>query len=211
MGPRAYWLAEILARTPLSTWDESVLRATRYDDWAEPVRRGLARAAAAQRDPVWAARLLALVAPAPASPGHGRAGQGGAGPADPIDRELVESLYAALPAAERMDRLARALRADPGVPGLERLLALCPAPWPAEFGAAVLAGIGTLARSGALAYHLDAVCRLAALRLDPRLADRVAQLAEAVNQQPSASYRLRALYRLVDALRFRQDLIEEFA
>ncbi|WP_213450571.1 DUF5691 domain-containing protein [Rhizomonospora bruguierae] len=194
VGPRAYWLTEILARTPLSTWDTGVLAATRGDDWAEPVRRGLARAAAAQRDPVWAALLLPLV--------------GGGGPA--ADRELVEALYAALPPAERMARLARAVRAEPGASGLDRLLAACPAPWPEPFAAAVLAGIGALAASGSLAYQLDAVCRVAALRLPPAAAEPVRALIDEVSRQPSANYRLRALHRLLDTLRFRHDMIREF-
>lgn len=218
VGPRAYWLVEILARTPLSIWDPSVLAAVRGDDWAEPVRRGMARAAAAQQDPAWAARLLALVAPsrstahggAPHSAGGGAVGGNGAGGGELADRELVEALYAALPPGERMERLSRALRADPGVPGLDRLLARCPAPWPDDFAAAVLDGIDVLARSGGLAYQVDAVCRVAALSLPPSLADRVSALIDVVGRQPSASYRLRALHRLLDTLRLRHDMIEEF-
>src|SRR6266545_2573685 len=67
IGERAWWLEEILARAPLSTWDPAMRDATIDDGWSRAVYRGLGRAAAAQQDPDWAAALVPKLGPR-----HGR-------------------------------------------------------------------------------------------------------------------------------------------
>src|SRR5258707_3007717 len=59
VGERAWWLGELLTRTPLRVWGEpdAFLRLPVTDEWAAVLRRGLARAAAGQRDAQWATAL----------------------------------------------------------------------------------------------------------------------------------------------------------
>ncbi|HEU4425051.1 MAG TPA: DUF5691 domain-containing protein, partial [Pilimelia sp.] len=82
VGERAWWLEEILARTPLNAWPppSDFLARPINEAWLPTVRRGLARAAAIQRDGAWAA---ALADPLTADV----AGQG-----RPDDRLLLEAL-----------------------------------------------------------------------------------------------------------------------
>ncbi|HEX6499747.1 MAG TPA: DUF5691 domain-containing protein [Micromonosporaceae bacterium] len=196
-GERAWWLEEILARTPLSTWDPQLPRLPMPDEWAATVRRGLARAAAAQGDPGWASALLELLPDAPDRPD---------------DRLLVEALYAALPPDELTARAERALRRDPAaVAGVDRMLELCAAPWPVGFGRSVLGGIAALARRGRHSHQLDGVCVLAAVRLPVELSDEADRLATALRADFPDNYRLRSLDRLADTLRFRHDMTKELA
>jgi hypothetical protein len=195
-GERAWWLEEILSRTPLSTWAISVAGSELDEDWADPVRRGLARAAAAQQDSTWAAALLARL---PASPTR------------PDDRLLVEALYAALAPADLMARTGRALREAPDTAGLDRMLELCAAPWPAGFGASVLAAVGALVRQPRSGYRVEGICRLAAVRLHPTMADPAAALAAAIRAESPDNYRLHSLDRMADTLRFRCEMTEELA
>jgi hypothetical protein len=194
-GERAWWLEEILARTPLSTWEMSVAGSELDGDWADPARRGLARAAAAQQHSAWAAALLAWL---PASPTR------------PDDRLLLEALHAALAPADLMARTERALREAPDTAGLDRMLQLCPAPWPAGFSASVLAAIGMLIRQPRFASRVDGICRLAAVRLQPTV-DPAAELAAAIRTESPDNYRLHSLDRLADTLRFRCEMTEELA
>lgn len=165
IGERAWWLEEVLARAPLSAWPmspESLLAAVDGSDWAATVHRGLARAAATQRDPAWAVALL------------DRLGDGAR------EREIAKDLYPLLPPDEVVARATRAL-ASGTVAGLGPLLDNCPRPWPPELARLVLAGFSDLAQHtqmrGAL-YHL---ARLAALRLPPTAAASAGQLAESLS------------------------------
>ncbi len=63
-GERAWWLIQLVASTPLSAWEavglspELAARLAAAGDPEDPLRRGFAAAAEAQRDPRWAAALL---------------------------------------------------------------------------------------------------------------------------------------------------------
>jgi hypothetical protein len=65
-GERAWWLSQILAAVPPSTWTSAwsleptaVLRATEGHDWREPVVAGWLAATERHRDPAWAEALWA--------------------------------------------------------------------------------------------------------------------------------------------------------
>jgi hypothetical protein len=133
-GARAWWLEEILARTPLRAWPAPEVFAARGvdEEWVDAVRRGLARAAAAQQDGAWAAALVDAVTADLAEHGH------------PAGRQLLAELLGALPADDLAARATAGLRAGLGsaaAVGVEQMLALCPRPWPPPVADAVLAAL----------------------------------------------------------------------
>jgi hypothetical protein len=208
VGQRAWWLEEVLARTPITTWGapDDLLRLPIPDEWAGVVRRGLGRAAAAQGNGEWAAALVDRLWP------EATAAQ------RPDDRLLLEALYEALPAPQRAERAAEVLRNDPGratAAGVERLLELCPRPWPAGLAEAALAAIAVLVRGGASTWRLAGLVTLAGTRLPLASAagvstvDAVERLRAAFAEDRPADPRLGTLDQLSDVLRFRQEMHEE--
>jgi hypothetical protein len=205
VGERAWWLEEVLARAPLHTWPEprEFLARTMSEDWVTTVHRGLARAAAARRHPGWAAALVATLTEDVAARGR------------PDDRLLLEALYDALSPrdlAAQADAVLRRGLAGATAVGVEHVLALCPAPWPAAIADAVLASLEQhLGRPGT-GWRLAGLADLAALRLPAGYAPRVAALA----QQVAGNLRTndpgtQVVNRLAAMLRFRHDMLEELA
>ncbi|MBN1172428.1 MAG: hypothetical protein JXA67_09660 [Micromonosporaceae bacterium] len=205
VGQRAWLLEEVLARTPLGIWPgppEHFLRRPVTEGWAVVLHRGLARASIAARDADWAIALVAVLAACV------RAGE------RPDDRLLVEALYDVLPAEEiariAADTLAGGL-ADAGAVGIERLLELCPRPWPdavtEAFLAALEAGVATR-RAGA--WRVTGLCEMAALRLPTATLDRVAAIAllAASGARPRDPI-VAATGRLASTLRYRSRMLEE--
>jgi hypothetical protein len=203
-GSRAWWLEEIVARTPLRHWPapEAFLARAVAEEWAIPLRRGLARAAAGQRDGGWAAALTdRLVADVAA---HDR----------PEDRLLLEALYDALPPADLADRAVAALRrglADAHAVGVEHILALCPGPWPRTVAEAVLAAVADQLLRGGGAWRVTGLCELGALRLPADLAPHARALADRLRTIRPTDPGVAAVERLAAVLRFRHDLHEELA
>jgi hypothetical protein len=185
-GERAWWLEEILARTPLATWPGVLIVGAAAADWAVTVHRGLARAVAVGREPRWAAALL------------DRLGD------DVRDRELAAALYAAVAPADLVERAVGAL-AQGRTAVWGALLAACPAPWPMPLARAALAGIESLAGRPQLTGDLHRLCRLAAVRLDPATVGLVEQLSESTMDTVGAVDALAAI------LRFRHEMIREIA
>jgi Family of unknown function (DUF5691) len=151
-GERAWWLEQVVARTPLASWigwlgatPAEILR-LKPDEWGPVVKAGWVRAAILQRDPAWAGALLA-VRP---------------------NRELL----AVLPPGERSSHAAR-LVGDAAFAGLPVLLDEEPGPWDGQLAEAVLARIRKARKND---WQLGQVCRLAAVRLRPELAARVEEL-----------------------------------
>ena len=124
------------------------------------------------------------------------------------------------------------LRNDPGratAAGVERLLELCPRPWPAGLADAALAAIAVLVRGGASTWRLAGLVTLAGTRLPLALAghagsaalagsaggvstvDAVYRMREAFAEDRPADPRLGTLDQLTDVLRFRQEMHEELA
>jgi hypothetical protein len=204
VGARRWWLEEVLARTPLSTWvpeyaeqPESFLRLAPAEPDGNVLYQGLARAAAAQADPVWASLLADRWERRVAAQGR------------PDDRFLLEALYEVLPAAERAERAIRKA-AEPGAgrhadTGLDRLLELCPAPWPPALAVAFRDHLAGLLRRAGTGWRIRERCRLAATRLppDPSL---LTGLAESTGADDGGG---RAIEELIEVLRFRYDMIEE--
>jgi hypothetical protein len=209
VGQRSWWLEEVLARTPMATWGtpDDLLRLPIPEEWAGDVRRGLGRAAAAQGNGEWAAELVDRLWP------EATAAQ------RPDDRLLLEALYEALPAGQRAERAAEVLRADPGratAAGVERLLELCPRPWPPGLAEAALAAIAVLVRGGASTWRLAGLVTLAGTRLPLSSAagsaiGQVELLRAAFAADRPADPRLATIDQLLDVLRFRHEMHEELA
>jgi hypothetical protein len=201
VGERAWWLEELLTRTPLRVWGEpgDFLRFPVTDEWSAVVRRGLARAAAAQREPGWATALTGQLTEEVAAGGR------------PDDRLLLEALYDALPSdalsAIAVEVLRRGLAGAAAV-GVEHVLELCPRPWPPALVEAVFAALDDLGGRRSAGWRLAGLCELAALRLPAAAAARATALAAAL---PSDDPMSSIVGRFADTLRFRHDMLEELA
>jgi hypothetical protein len=201
MGERAWWLEELITRTPLAVWGDpaAFLALPVTAEWMPVLRRGLARAAAAQQDPAWATALTGPLTAEVAAGGR------------PDDRLLLEALYDALPgdalAALAVEVLRRGLAGAAAV-GVEHVLELCPRPWPAELVDAVFAALGDRTGRRAAGWRLAGLCELAALRVPADRADRAAELVAAM---PSDDPMTSIIGRFADTLRFRNDMLEELA
>jgi hypothetical protein len=200
-GERAWWLEEILARTPVAVWPRDLLDRDALE-WAPTLRRGLARAAAAQGDGEWAAALVDWLTTEVVARRQ------------PADRLLLEALYETLPVDDLAARAATSLRdgligaTDVGV---DRVLARCPAPWPPGVADAVFRALDDhLARGGA-AWRVTAVCELAALRLPPGDAPRAATLAQRLHDAHPREPAVASVARMAAALTYRREMLAELA
>jgi hypothetical protein len=201
IGERAWWLEELITRTPLGVWGDPTrfLALPVTEEWAPVLRRGLARAAAAQRDPVWATALTGPLTEEVAAGGR------------PDDRLLLEALYDALPVDAlttlAVDVLRRGLAGAAAI-GVEHVLELCPRPWPPALAEAVFAALADRTGRRAAGWRLAGLCELAALRLPASTAERAAALvAELPGDDPMTS----VISRFAETLRFRHDMLEELA
>jgi hypothetical protein len=162
IGERAWWLEQVLARTPLSTWGGvGLLRHSIEEGWDGVVLRGLARAAGSQRDPAWADALLDRVDLA----------------TSPV---IVAQLFPALGPEELVRRAAEAMRDEAAGLGklIEYVLEHCPTPWPDQLATAVLTGLEAHGKHRRMPYDLYRVSRIAALRSRPTFAPLAAQVAQ---------------------------------
>ncbi|WP_432833434.1 DUF5691 domain-containing protein [Dactylosporangium sp. CA-092794] len=201
VGERAWWLEELLTRTPLRVWGEpeEFLALPVTDEWAAVLRRGLARAAAGQRDAAWATALTGRLTEEVAAGGR------------PDDRLLLEALYDALPsralATIAVEVLRRGLAGAAAV-GVEHVLELCPRPWPEPLVEAVFGALDDLGGRRSAGWRLAGLCELAALRLPAGTAERATALATAL---PSDDPMSSIVGRFADTLRFRCDMLEELS
>ncbi|GGM10315.1 DUF5691 domain-containing protein [Dactylosporangium sucinum] len=201
VGERAWWLEELLTRTPLRVWGEpdEFLRLPVTDEWAAVLRRGLARAAAGQRDPRWATALTGQLTEEVAAGGR------------PDDRLLLEALYDALPSdalsAIAVEVLRRGLAGAAAV-GVEHVLELCPRPWPPALVEAVFGALDDLGGRRSAGWRLAGLCELAALRLPADTAARAVALARGLSSDDPMSS---IVGRFADTLRFRHDMLKELA
>jgi hypothetical protein len=204
VGERAWWLEEILARTPLRHWPAPAALLVRPVSraWAAALYRGLARAAATQRDRAWAAalgdRLTTDVV----------AGGG------PDDRLLLEALYAALPPDDLAERATAALRrglADATAVGVEQILGLCPGPWPPALADAVFGALDDQHTRWSTGWRLTGLCEIAARRLPAALAPRAVAVAERLRASRPHDAGVTAVERLAATLRYRHDMLRELA
>jgi hypothetical protein len=207
--PRAWWLGEVLSRTPLSALTErppaEFLALPLADEWRPVVLPALARAAARQHSPQWAAALLDAVA--------------GTDLAD-----VAEMLYPVL-GPDELPR--RALAAVTNRPAIEWVAALqrCPAPWPADLAAAALrawesaaatdeptdSGRAAVLEARNLTRALDRLSRPAALAMPSVLAGEAAAAARRVQDAAHPDARVDPLAYLAGVLHFRQQMMQEIA
>jgi Family of unknown function (DUF5691) len=194
VGERAWWLEQVLALAPLSTWPGSAaefMSRSVPDDWASTVHRGLAQAAATHRDPAWAAATLDAL-----------------GTVTPRDRAAAAALYpildADLLAQHAITALTQGASATWGP-----LLVACPAPWPDPLGQAVMGGVTALARRDELAGDLYQLCRLAAIRLPVRFASASKALADQTRTANPQQRSLSALESMAGLLAYRSDMTAE--
>ncbi|MFI5839364.1 DUF5691 domain-containing protein [Catenuloplanes sp. NPDC051500] len=204
VGERAWWLEEVVARTPLSTWTgtfgldpAAITELPVVDDWALTLHKGLSRAAVTERDPAWVMPLADLMS-RPVNRDL-----------DVADHLLAMTLYEALPPAELARYAARVLRGDPA--RAHRLAELCPAPWPDDLADATLDGLASLAGSGRYAWNLGDLCRLASTAMPVGYTIRVAELAERIRQagDPSSTRPADTVAALAAALTYRHEMTEE--
>ncbi|MEU4427216.1 DUF5691 domain-containing protein [Actinoplanes sp. NPDC024001] len=193
VGAGAWLLEEVVAGTPLETWNgldpAGYLALARGHDWANPLLHGWAKAAVTQRNVAWAVALL-----------------------DTDSGTLREAVRWDLHLVLPPDRLARlaaeALRGESG--SAHRLLALHPGPWPDHLAAAVLETVAVRARTDRHTWQLGELCRTAALAMPPAYADLAGRLAAQLDQEVDPT-RVRPVADLARILLFRHEMFEELA
>lgn len=212
VGERGWWLAEVLARTPLRTWPERFgmqpadIVVMRMDEWAPQVVAGWARAAIAQQDPDWARVLL----------GRGLArdlpGAGADPKMGPLPPEFpAGELISVLPPAEQAAVATVLASSIPDGASLLAVLSGVPGPWGEHLAAAVLKAAASQQASaretGWRSRAIISLYRLAVERLDPALAapgGLVAGLADTDGDVPPE------LHELALTLWFRYEMLREF-
>lgn len=132
MGERAYLLCQIVAATPLQTWEvcgarpSDIISAALETDWREPLGRGWTVAAARQRSAAWGEPLLRALLEA----------------GDEADRATFQQLLSAFDPGTRERVLIGILR-EPSIP-LSRsvpLLEYCSHAWSEQFSRAALSAM----------------------------------------------------------------------
>ncbi|MHA6760516.1 DUF5691 domain-containing protein [Streptacidiphilus sp. PAMC 29251] len=195
---RAFWLGEILAATPLDTWQAEfgrpaeVLALPVSDTWAAELREAWSRAAVRQNDAGWARALLAH------TPATGPAGGGAA------------KLLGVLPPRERADwtasHLDRHSLDSHSLGEAFQLLVACPAPWPEPLGSAVLRALARVAEGGGYPWSHSGVLGVAERALAPSAAAELDALAE-----DAGSAWAEMFTRLAATLRLRATMLAELA
>lgn len=129
LGQKAWWLAQLTAKTPLAFWDTlglrpaELIKLARKSDWYSALVYGWRRAAARESHSEWLQALLGTLDKDSTS-------------------EERESLLAALPAVDRERTLTSFLsssRSELDFPATAKLLLTLPMPWGESLGKAVLA------------------------------------------------------------------------
>jgi hypothetical protein len=202
-GERAWWLEEILARTPLLAWPEPEPFLGGVDgEWAPIVRRGLARAAVTQCHSGWAAALVEPLTAEVAARGR------------PDDRLLLESLYQVLPADDLAALATAALHrglSEARAVGVEQVLSLCPRPWPPAVARAVYAAITEQLGRPGTGWRVVGLCELAALGFPAIAAPHVTALVGRLRTDRPGDPGLAAAERLAATVQFRHAMLEELA
>jgi hypothetical protein len=204
VGERAWWLEEILARTPLRHWPAPATLVGRPVSraWVAPLYRGLARAAATQRDRAWATALVDRLTTEVIT---GRR---------PDDRLLLDALYDALPPDDLAERATAALHrglADATAVGVEHILELCPGPWPPPLADAVLGALDAEHHRAGTGWRLTGICEVAARRLPAALAPTAVTVADRLRATRPHDSGVTAVERLAATLRYRHDMLRELA
>jgi hypothetical protein len=199
-GPKAWWLHQIIAATPLAFYTlppDELLVAIAKSDYADAFFVGIARAAARQQDPAFAAAVLRVAAQLPA-------GEFAA------VHDLLPDLFRALPPDNRETLALSLLTASRESSARAALLRALPPTtghaWSEPFShklAALLDQFMTNTTSHDY-YFAEALSTDVALRLHPAAATRIATAAETTPQ-----WLARALDTLHATLTFRHQYLQE--
>jgi hypothetical protein len=145
-GERAWWLEQVVMRTPVESWaplgtPAELAVAGANDNWAVTLRRAWARAAVGARDPQWATALV--------ESGFGRGKD-----AEPNDALLAVALCELLPPAAAEAQILRMLaEKQPSTVDVVRLLPACPRPLSPKLTAALLAFLRAQIADAKTTYH----------------------------------------------------------
>jgi hypothetical protein len=179
LGPKAWWLLQIVAATPLDRWEHQLdlepAAIARLAAEHREVGLGLALAAARQRDARWASALVAHVP----------------------DRGLLP----VLPPAEVSHALGRILAAEKDL-GVATALALVPGPWSAATSAVALDRLRAATSTGPLQQATPTL----ADRLHPGAAAAIERWVADLKDADQARSHVRAL---AHALSIRQTIVQE--
>jgi len=201
MGERAWWLAQIVAAVPPSTWStrwgappETIIAAALAGDWAHPLTEGWASAAVQHRDAAWAEALLATGFP-------------NEQPTSLAPK--LDVLMHVLDVPRREAFVTRVLRGDPKSDVIIALVAAADHAWSDAFANAILGWlrkrIASASQNSMADWHLREVVPRLALRIPPLLAG-------ATDNWPTeddAGGFARALDRFISVLTFRRELAVE--
>jgi hypothetical protein len=209
-GERAWWLHEVLARTPLADLTPlspvDFLGLEMTPEWKATVLDGLARAAITQKDPQWAVALLDVV------PGTATA-------------NLTTALYPVVPPDELTRRGLAAIAGRPTEDWVAVLLQI-PRPWTLELAQAALdawvtvalspgppadAGPAQVAADRRVSRALDHLSRHAGLAMPPALAPSASAIVDRVREAALPDARMEPLIWLAGMLLFRHQMTQEIA
>jgi hypothetical protein len=202
VGPRAWWMRQIIASAPLAAWVEAVgappaelVTRTIAEGWTDELHRGWVVAAARQEDLEWARALVAA-----------------------LPLEQTGDLIAVLTPTDLQRLVLRHVRAAGMDAALVAVLPSLPAPWSEEVSRPLVdAGADLVKRStitgGAHANELRPLANTfsqfataAAIALDPAtLANALARFRLVFDDQPGHA----VLRRLLDNLQFRYEMLQE--
>jgi hypothetical protein len=203
-GERAWWLEQVVMRTPLASWRElgtptELATIAANDNWAVTLRRAWARAAVAARDPAWSAALVG-------------AGFGRGTDAELNDTMLTVSLCELLaPDVAEAYALRVLAGPDPSSADVVRLLVACERPWSPRLTTALLEALRDQARRPASPYvggRLVDLRDAIAAGLGHDTLDQVRAVAATV---PADSHLADLFATLTDIVTARHETYQEFA
>lgn len=208
-GERSWWLGQLVEAAPLGTWPErlggrtpqEIVALPVADGWQGELHAAWCRAAVRQRDSEWGRALLG----APSAPEAG-----GPGAVSLAERAR---LLGELDAGERA-RWVAGFVATHGLSEAFQLLGVCPVPWAAPLGQAVVDALDIAREAGSYPWSFSGVMGLAERCLDPAEASRLDRLLAAPDEKEDASpgaggYWAEAFLRLVTTLRLRAAMADE--
>ncbi|MFE2067331.1 DUF5691 domain-containing protein [Streptomyces sp. NPDC059467] len=208
-GERSWWLGQLVEATPLTAWSArlggrtpgEIVALPVADGWQGELHAAWSRAAVRQRDADWARALLG----APAAPEAG-----GPGAVSLAERA---KLLATLEGGERAGWVAGFIAAH-GLSEAFQLLGVCPVPWSAPLGRAVVDALDIARDAGSYPWSFSGVMGLAERCLDPAEASRLDGLLAVPDEREDASpgaggYWAEAFQRLVTTLRLRATMLAE--
>ncbi|MFI1866320.1 DUF5691 domain-containing protein [Streptomyces jumonjinensis] len=210
-GERSWWLGQLVAAAPLSTWVDrlggrtpgEIVGLPVTDGWREELHAAWCRAAVRQRDAEWSRALLG----APGAPPE-------AGPGTSSLAERAK-LLAALGEAERAGWVAEFIAAH-GLSEAFQLLGVCAVPWSGPLGRSVVDALDIAREAGSYPWSFSGVMGLAERCLDPSEASRLDLLTATPDEPEDASpgaggYWSEAFQRLVSTLRLRDAMHRELS